>query len=262
MKIIFKGGKDSGNFGHSGRPGEVGGSGPAMGLGVSGGKVPLSKRVWQGEQYSEKRQLTNIQTGNIGEEMAAKALEDYMGVEFIGLNVGVNNAPVDIAGDHHAIEVKAGPASNGKSAQQWRATIATEGKAERELVRQMSASQKREYNAYKQQQVFERKNAMIAFMSEMAGAPVKPATVGVILTPDGKRGDVYFFEGFHVRIGWNKLEEGTYLGTYEIDDPLKYKELEYKGGPGSGHFNHTGRPGKVGGSAPTKRVKLRQKRND
>lgn len=250
MKIVLKGGKGSGNFGHAGRPGKIGGSAPAMGRGVSGGKLPPGKRVWQGQKYDQPRQLTNIQTGNIGEEMAAKAMEDHLGVEFSGLNIGRTNAPVDIAGDHHAIEVKAGPASNGRSAQHWRATIATETPNERKLVRQMSKEEKRAYNQYKQQQVFERKNAMVAEMSKMAGTEIKPATVGVILTPDGKRGDVFLFDGFHARIGWNKTDTGTYLGTYEIDDPNNYKEEIFKGGKGSGNWGHAGRPGKRGGSAP------------
>lgn len=224
VKFVFKGGPGSGNFDHAGRPGKVGGSAPdTMGHGVTGGFVPKKNRVWQGKKHEQKRQLTNIQTGNIGEEMAAKALQDKLGTEFSTLNQGITNAPIDIAGDHTAVEVKAGPASNGRSAQHWRATIATEGKKERELVRMMSKTEKREYNRYKQQQVFERKEKLVREMSELAGASIKPATVGVILTPDGKRGDVFYFEGFHARIGWNKAHEGEYLGTYEIDDPSKYK---------------------------------------
>ena len=224
--IIKKGGTGSGNFGHAGRPGKVGGSGASMGLGVSGGYVPQEQRVWQGAKYDEKRQLTNIQTGNIGEHMAAKALEDKLGAEFTTMNAGLNNAPIDIAGDHMAVEVKAGPASNGRSAQQWRATISTAGIQERQMINKMSKDEKRAYNAYKQQQVFERKNAMLASMSQIAGSEIQPATVGIILTPDGKRGDVFFINGFHARVGWNKgATEANYIGTYTIDDPMLYKEL-------------------------------------
>lgn len=251
VRFEFKGGKGSGNFDHAGRTGKVGGSAPrVMGQGVSGGWVQKELRVWQGQQHEQQRQLTNIQTGNIGEEMAARAMKDKLGDEFVTLNKGITNAPIDIAGDHHAIEVKAGPASNGKSAQHWRATIATEGKKERELVQAMSAAERREYNQYKQQQVFERKFAMLDEMSRIAGSDIKPATVGVILTPDGKTGDVFFFEGFHARIGWNQIEESNYVGTYTIDDPNIYKEdrTVLKGGKGSGNFGHAGRPGKVGGS--------------
>jgi hypothetical protein len=52
-------------------------------------------------------------------------------VKFDTVNVGVNNAPIDVAGDHMAVEVKTGLASNGVKSQHWRATIGQPGKAEK-----------------------------------------------------------------------------------------------------------------------------------
>lgn len=215
MKIRFKGGPGSGHHGHRGIPGHRGGSLPETG---SSNMLPPEQRVWQGESYPGGRKINNDQTGKIGEHLAAKALEDRLGVPFSTLNEGVNNAPIDLGGDHHAIEVKAGPASNSSRAQQWRATISTAGKAERAMLKKMSRAEKRAYNAHKKEQVLERKYEMLDEMSRIAGAEIKPATVGIILTPDGKRGDVFFIPGFHTRIGWNKgAVEENYIGTYETD---------------------------------------------
>lgn len=222
---VTKGGTGSGNFGHSGRPGKVGGSGS----GRSSAWLPPEQRVWQGKQQEGKVPFNQNETGRRGEILAAKALEDKYGVEFSLMNQGLNNAPVDVAGDHHAIEVKTGPATNGASAQQWRITTSyTSGPTERAMIAKMSPSERNEYNRYKQQQSVERKYATVAEMSNIAGVDIKPATVGVILSPDGTRGDVYMVPGFHLRLGWNKYAvEENYLGTYEVGDITK--EHVFKG---------------------------------
>ena len=212
--FIFKGGRGSGNFGHSGRPGKVGGSGP-------GGKIkwlPPGQRVWQGKQIKGQKTITKLQTGTIGETLAAQALEDKFGVPFSSLNEGINNAPIDIAGDSRAVEVKTGVATNGITAQHWRATIGQPGKQEAALIAQMTKPEKRAHNIYKSQQILARKNEMLSAMSEIAGVEMKPATIGIILSPDGKRGDVFFIPGFHLRITWRDgaIEE-NYLGTYGND---------------------------------------------
>lgn len=250
-KITFKGGKGSGNFGHSGRPGKVGGS-------SSSNRLPSDQRVWQGEQSNFPRQLTNKQTGAIGEHLAAKALEDQYGVPFSTLNLGKNNAPIDLAGDHTAVEVKAGPASNGRTAQHWRATSSTPGKKEQALLAKMTKEEKRAHHDYKRQQVLERKYKMLDEMSKMAGQEVKPMTVAVILTPDGGRGDVFMVPGFHQRLPWSEYAtDQYYVGTYDVDNPAQFKEngnvvgkITFKGGTGSGHWGHAGRPPVLGGSIP------------
>lgn len=213
MKIILKGGANSGNHGHSGRPGQIGGSAPRKSY------LPASERVWQGKQAEGKIAFNQNETGRRGEVLAAKALQEKFGAEFSLMNVGRNNAPIDVAGDSHAVEVKTGPATNGKSAQQWRITTSyTSGPKEEALIKAMTPAQKAEYNTYKQQQSMARKLSALATMSEMAGTQIKPATVGVILSADGMKGDVYYVPGFHLRLGWNAYAtEEYYLGTYDYD---------------------------------------------
>lgn len=214
MKVMirFKGGPGSGHFGHSGRPGQVGGS--------STSRYSISKtsgRVWTGEQHEATTKLTKLEKGEIGEQVAMRALEDRFGVNFSTLNVGVNNAPIDVGGDHMAVEVKASQASGDVTSQYWRATIGQPGKAESALFKQMTREEKIAYNKIKYDKILERKNSMLAQMSEMAGAEVKPYMVGVIISGDGKKADAFLIPGFHIRVGWKQnATDDNYLGTYEI----------------------------------------------
>jgi len=209
---FYKGGARSGNYGHHGLAGVWGGS-------TSSGGAPAKKtgRVWTGTQQekSEKR-LSKIETGELGERLAIKAAEEKLKAEFATFNTHVNNSPIDIAGDHTAIEVKTGLASNGKSAQHWRATIGEPGKVEKELLKQMTPEQKRANNTWKRQEILRRKNETVASMSKIAGKEIKGITIGIILSPDATRADVYFIPGFHQRMAWDKYAtDEYYVGTYD-----------------------------------------------
>ena len=198
--LILKGGKGSGNFGHGGRPGKVGGS---------------SSRVWSGTTSTEPRTLSKLKTGGIGEALAIQALSTE-GAQFETLNVGINNAPIDLIGDHLAVEVKTGLSTNARDAQKWRATIGEPGKEEKELLKQMTPKEKLEFNSYKRQKILERKNELLKKLSEEAGEPVKAMTIGVILSPDGSKGDVFAIPGFHLSLRWNQYAtDEYYLGTYD-----------------------------------------------
>jgi len=195
-------------------------AGRARGSGdITGGPVPPAQRVWQGDAHARSAERpSKLQTGEIGERLAMHVLAERHGQPFNTLNEGLNNAPIDVAGDHRAVEVKTGLASNGKSAQQWRATIGQPGKVETELLKQMTSGQKKVHNTRKAKAILDRKNKMLKELSEAAGAPVKGQTAGVILSPDGKRGDVFLMEGFHLRQSWAAAAtEENYVGTYEVN---------------------------------------------
>lgn len=179
------------------------------------GDVP---KVWTGQPVGwEGKQLSKLEVGAIGEKLAMKLLSEQLGTAFSTLNEGVNNAPIDVAGDHIAVEVKTGLASNNKSSQHWRATIGQPGKAEAALIAQMTPEQKRIHNARKEQAILERKYKLLEELTVMAGSEVAGITVGIILHPSGKKADVYKFDGFHLRIPWGKAEElGTYLGSHDV----------------------------------------------
>lgn len=178
-----------------------------------------TKRVWDGQPVEwAGEKPSKLEVGEAGERLAIRLLSKLNGTSFIALSEGLNNAPIDIGGDRQAVEVKTGLASNGRTAQHWRATIGQPGKEETELIRQMSSEDKKAHHAYKQKQIMARKHAMLAEMSKIAGGKVKPVTIGIIMHPNMKRADVYKFDGFHQRIPWKDAESmGEYLGTHEVD---------------------------------------------
>lgn len=219
----LKGGDGSGNFGHRGRPGERGGSLP-KGVTVAGAPVDITRKapnrldakVWNGEPEQAESTLSKLQTGAIGEQLAMDLLTDQHGVPFGTVNQGVNNAPFDVVGNGFAVEVKTGMATNGKSAMHWRATIGQPGKAEQEALKQMTAEQKRAHNKWKEEEILKRKHALLDRMSQEAGKEIQPLTIGIILSADGKRADVYRFEGFHLRLPWPKYATADYyVGSFE-----------------------------------------------
>lgn len=207
--LMLKGGAGSGNFGHSGRPGKVGGSST---LSFS----RINERVWQGKQSQEQSTLSKLETGDIAEKMVIQALKDHLGVELTTLNVGMNNAPIDLGAPGMAVEVKGGLTSNSSSAQGWRATIGEPGKAEKALIAQMTPEEKKAHNQYKSQKILERKQRLLDELSEMSGEQVKGYTAGVILSPDGKRGDVFLYPNFHLNLRWSQYAVDEYhIGSYE-----------------------------------------------
>lgn len=197
----------------------VGGSATGSGSHIGGKleRLEPDKRVWQGSQHTGQTKLSKLQTGALGEKIAMESLEAISRIDYGTLNVGLNNAPVDAAGDHEAIEIKTGIATNTPAAQQFRATIGQPGKEESARLLHMSAEEKRMYNQHKSQQILKRKSAMLGKMSRLAGQKVTPYTVAVILSPDGKRGDVFKVPGFHLRLGWNdSIVKDNYIGTYTV----------------------------------------------
>lgn len=192
---------------------------------ISGGPVSKEKRVWQGkEQEYEGQKLSKLQTGELGEKVAIQALSDINGVPFETLNVGINNAPIDVVGDHQAIEVKTGLATNRPDSQRWRATIGEPAREEKAsykaLIKKMSPETKREHNRLKRQAILDRKQSMLDKLTvESGGERIDPKVVGVIMAPDGKKADVFVIDGFHLSLPWRQAAtDENYIGTYDIGE--------------------------------------------
>jgi hypothetical protein len=186
---------------------------------TTGGGVALEKsneRAFAGRQVETITQLSKLETGSLGEEIAVAYFRDHVGIKDVrSINVGRNNAPVDAVGDHTAIEIKTGLVSNSKSAQQWRATIGQPGKEETEWLRKASREEKATWNEKKAQAILDRKIAALKELSKELGVNMKPKTVGVIIHADRRKADIYVFDGFHHRIGWTSdLAKKSYVGTY------------------------------------------------
>jgi len=167
-----------------------------------------------------KTKLTKPEQGAIGEAIVAEYLTQQEKDRVYASNVGQPNFPIDLVsinddGSGEVIEVKAGSAGNTTGAQQWRLTIGEPGKAEKAMLADMSEADKARWNDSKEEQILVRKERATKQISKNIGRPVKGRTLTVILNPDTHRADVYEFEGFHQRIGWNSEEaKAGYRGTF------------------------------------------------
>ena len=194
---------------------------PASGS-SSGGGLTLQKqkeRAYTGEPIPLKTRLTKRESGKLGEDLALAYLRHKGYHDSKALNMERENFPVDLIQDHELIEVKTGLVSNGKSAQHWRATIGQPGPKEREWLKTASPELKREWNLQKAADIMERKEKVLRDFSEKYNTKTKGKTIATIINPDKKVVDVYEFEGFHLRIGWNSIEaKGNYKGSFSYAD--------------------------------------------
>ncbi len=175
-----------------------------------------SGRAWSGTQTATKTKLSKLEVGKLGEDIAIAYLKSKGMADARTLNVNVNNFPVDLIQGHGATEVKTGLVSNGKAAQQWRATIGQPGKAESAWLKTATPEQKRQWNEQKQHAILLRKDKAVRDLGRKLHKKVKASTITLILNPDTKTADVYHFKGFHLRIGWNgNLAKTGYVGSFK-----------------------------------------------
>ena len=140
----------------------AGGSGGGKSKGF--GLHPIKERAFNGEPVALKMKLPKLGAGELGEKIALDYIRDKLklpNADTLHLKAA-NNFPVNLIGDHELIEVKTGLASNGKSAQQWRATIGQPGKEETERLRSMSSEEKRALNQRKSDAIMQRKRRRCA----------------------------------------------------------------------------------------------------
>lgn len=186
---------------------------------IVGGKLSTTtNRAFAGETVSVKNPISKQLAGAIGEEVCvqwlkSKGMKDAQSLS-AHLSSTRNNLPADLIQDHQIIEVKAGQASNGTGAQQWRLTIGEPGSKEKAWLAKASPEAKAKFNAKKQAAISARKKQAIANVSKELGYKVGGKTMTVILNPDTRTADLYQFDGFHDRIGWNSDQARSgYLGS-------------------------------------------------
>ena len=183
-------------------------------------KIGPTNAPSKGQVVNTRKKPSKLQTGELGEKIVAEHFRRNGINDVRSINVGRKNAPVDLVGDHTAIEVKTGLVSNSKDAQQWRATIGQPGPAEAAWLKTASREDKAAWNAQKSADILDRKNKELSALSDELGVKMKAKTVGVIIHPDKRRADLYVFDGFHHRIGWNSADaKHAYVGTYSYDNP-------------------------------------------
>jgi hypothetical protein len=203
---------DHGRWTAGGTGSDGGRGGKSRGFGLR----PVKERAFEGEPVALRTKMPKLKTGEVGEKIALQYIRDKMKLsDAASLHVKTaNNFPVDLIGDHELFEIKTGLASNGKTAQHWRATIGQPSPEETERLRRMSPEAKRGYNQRKSDAIMQRKAQAMREFSKKLGKQMKGRTVALILDPDEKVADIYVFKGFHARIAWNSPQaHAGYAGS-------------------------------------------------
>lgn len=164
---------------------------------------PTDDRAYTGQVVPTKRKMTKQQAGALGEQIAIEHLKKSGVRNAKTYNVNRNNEAVDVVGGKNAYEVKAGLVSNSKGAQQWRATIGEPGKAEKAWLKTQPKSVRKEWKERRHAEILQRKRDAVKKISQERGEKVRAITLTTIINHDKRIVDVFEFEGFHLRIGWN-----------------------------------------------------------
>jgi hypothetical protein len=179
----------------------------------------VKKRAWNGEQVELKNKISKLQTGSIGESVIIEYLRMQGIKDARSMNMKGNNFPIDLIGDHRLVEVKSGLASNGPSAQQWRATQGEPPEKTKKWLLTASAEDKKEFNQKMAAAIIKRKEDVLRKYQKKIGKKIKGYTITTIVNPDTKTVDVFQFNGFHSRIAWNSEEaKAAHKGTYAYTD--------------------------------------------
>ena len=109
-----------------------------------------------------------------------------------------NRVPVDVLGDRFAVEVKTGLASNRRQSQQWRLQLSTNPARERTQIDGMTRRELARYNGLKSERHRARKEMFLK-----AHPGVMGVTITLILDMSLHLVDLFWFDGFHSRIGFN-----------------------------------------------------------
>lgn len=233
ISIIARGGPGSGHHGHKGRPGEVGGSQPGESVEAEAERLAEEHRAeyeanrqgWEQdllEKYGEGEWHTGIWIGPSGKYLAP--LEDHQAT---------------------ALEMMGWKADLMTQEGMERGASATDAVVALGLVRYNLAEADAYFDIPSVDDTTDSQWALMAaavtkFNQRIRKDYGEPVMADVTISIGaGLRGIK------HEKLTWGR-EAYEWLGLEE-----EYDYGVYRGGPGSGHHGHKGRPGEVGGSAPS-----------
>lgn len=238
------GGPGSGNFGHAGRPGEVGGSAPS-----SGGVSPVPSNVLEAIHLPDGGFTYNPVTGeqpttgfalSVHPERAAVMNDQQADVialaEFAVKNWDLLSQDGNFIGGWHDPD-------DGKVYLDVSTVVKTAEEAER-LGR--DANQIAYFDLVKGQSIKIKPHVKAAATYfESHGSFVRPSHVA------GPYRAREAFDGPRSDTGRNSESRSRSRPSFRYNFITPTSRLTTAGGPGSGNFGHAGRPGQVGGSADT-----------
>jgi hypothetical protein len=228
------GGQGSGDWGHAGRPGQVGGS---AGGGGGGGRFrAYLAKLSPGERAKNQARFT---PSNSRQQKALAALLNRPG-----------QGPHEVDGEAKQDTIRPGyPTDPAQQAPLAAAIAGRPSQVENVPLDQLTAT--KEYLS---------RTAIAATIKNLDGDPdfQRPGYLPLLAKQGGK---TYIVDGHHRTEGALLLgRKAIQARVFDLDSPLKsgeelwqgseWSELELLefGGPGSGDYGHAGRPGEVGGS--------------
>lgn len=234
LELLINGGKGSGNFGHSGRPGYIGGSGDGKGN-------PDILRIVDVLKKDKSYDL---------HDMSPETVVELMGEETIHKdNLEDLQHYIDrAAGEMSALEAEA-EEEFGVSPKKESDTLKKIADDRRAKVEKLSSKGNLSAEEQQELKVEQRRYAQVQ-MERLVKAPYHEGKGYVEL--DGKR----------FTLGEREMADAVLHYPQYIDLPMftalrerlikNEVDAVYNGGKGSGNFGHSGRPGEVGGSGSGK----------
>lgn len=175
--------------------------------------TPIAWRVWPPLRPPRRMEVPNI--GLYGEQVAVEYLRRFA-KEPDAARVG-GELPVDLLSRRYAVEVKAGLVSNERRAQQWRLTFSEARGQERSRLQTMSAGERSQYFAAKQDRILTRKYAVLVELRRLTWRQLMPVTIALIVDAARSDVDLFWFYGWYQRIGWNTAAtRAAYQGTFHV----------------------------------------------
>jgi hypothetical protein len=154
--------------------------------------------------------------GRLGERIFGAYFRQVVGVKGVVVaNADETNFPVDLLFKGGTVEVKAGNIGNKKGSQQWRVTLGGAGATEKAYMETLSGKALRAYNDKRETDAINRKLAVMKELQKINGGRKQEAlTATLIINMDTHTADIFVFDGFHKKIGWNTAETAAaYVGT-------------------------------------------------
>ncbi len=177
--------------------------------------TPVRWRVWPPRNRCAWT-LDMPALGAFGELVTVEYLRQFAD-EPDAQRLGGSELPVDVLTARSAVEVKAGLVTNGRQAQQWRLTFSDAKGEERRTLAQLSPAARKQWFARKQARIYDRKMAVLDEVRRLTGRIVEPVTITLIVDPIHRDVDLFRFDGWHQRIGWNTTEtRAAYRGTFHV----------------------------------------------
>lgn len=224
LSAYKNGGKGSGNFGHAGRPGEVGGSSKE-------GAIPHNLDEAKKMEKAAEKAFSDYVESHSGPDYDQK-IADKLGAEFDRLK-DWRQSMQQRETYKKMEEKKEGKSSKGTE-------LSLRGKSLYEKVHMIEAGDEVHITPKDNLPNFDRK-IKVDYIQD-----------GTIHYGSSETSDGYTYPAWAIKDITKIIRKKNYIA--ELKEKIAYLEKLINGGKGSGNFGHSGRPGQVGGSGDGKGV--------